>query len=241
MKIPKKSLSQNFIKDKNICKKIVKLTKIRNKTIVEIGPGYGFLTDVILSEKPKLLYLIEKDNALSNYLKNKYKNNKSIIILNQDILHVNFDKFTDINIISNLPYNVGTKVILKLFKYSSKINEMIFMIQKEVAEKFDYNKFKLNKYKFLNKLISNYKVCFKVPPTVFYPKPKIDSMIVKFKLKKKIIDWEKAEKFCLKIFKNKRKKINNNIEISKSNLKNIKNKRVDEISINQLINIYYSF
>ena len=71
MQEPKKSLSQNFIKDKNICKKIIKQTNINNRNIIEIGPGYGYLTDVILEEKPTFLYLIEKDYNLFKYLKNK--------------------------------------------------------------------------------------------------------------------------------------------------------------------------
>ena len=65
MKKAKKSLSQNFLKDKNICKKIVQLADITNKSFVlEIGPGYGFMTDEIINKKPKKLYLIEKDNNI---------------------------------------------------------------------------------------------------------------------------------------------------------------------------------
>ena len=68
---PKKSLSQNFLIDKNICNKIISQVTIKNKIIIEIGPGKGALTDIILSQKPKKLYLIEKDNALSKELKKK--------------------------------------------------------------------------------------------------------------------------------------------------------------------------
>ena len=67
MLIPKKSLGQNFLIDKNICKKIVNLTMVKNKNILEIGPGYGFMTDEILFRKPKL-YLIEKDEVIFKYL-----------------------------------------------------------------------------------------------------------------------------------------------------------------------------
>ena len=68
MKKAKKSLSQNFLTDKNITKKIIKQSKIKDQFIIEIGPGYGFLTDFIIKERPKKLILIEKDNALSNNL-----------------------------------------------------------------------------------------------------------------------------------------------------------------------------
>ena len=87
----------------------------------------------------------------------------------------------------------------------------------------------------------DYEECFKVPPNVFYPKPKIDSTVVKFKFKKKLADLNKANMFSNLIFKNKRKKINNNLKIKEKNLQIIANKRVDEISISQLISIYNSF
>ena len=74
MKFTKKSLGQNFLKDKNIIKKIVNITNIKNRNIVEIGPGNGALTDEILKLKPKSLILIEKDYNLFKELKSKYKN-----------------------------------------------------------------------------------------------------------------------------------------------------------------------
>ena len=154
---PKKSLSQNFLIDKNICNKIISQTTIKNKIIIEIGPGDGSLTEVILSQKPKKLYLIEKDNILSRELSNKYKKYDKIKIYNLDILDFNLSNFKDIIIISNLPYNVSTKIILYLFNYNNIINEMILMIQKEVAIKFDYNLPKMNKYKLYTKVTSIFK------------------------------------------------------------------------------------
>ena len=59
----KKSLSQNFLKDKNISRKITKLAKVKDNIVLEIGPGYGFMTDNILESKPKKLYIIEKDKT----------------------------------------------------------------------------------------------------------------------------------------------------------------------------------
>ena len=110
----KKSLSQNFLIDKNISKKIIKEIKIKNQLIIEIGPGYGFLTDYILKEKPKKLILIEKDNILFKFLKDKYKNFNEVKIINKDILKVNLINYKKSIIISNLPYNISTKIILDL-------------------------------------------------------------------------------------------------------------------------------
>ena len=238
----KKSLSQNFLTDKNICKKIIDLTNIKNKEIIEIGPGYGFLTDFIIKQQPKKIILIEKDNEIFNFLTKKYEKIKNITIINKDVLRHDFKNYKNIIIIANLPYNISTKIILKLFKNHDYINEMIFMIQKEVAIKFDYNVGKLNKYKLLNKICCNYKKCFIVPSTVFKPKPKVESMIVKFILKKNLnIDWLKLEDFIKKIFKNKRKKISNNIKINSNPELSLLKKRIDEININDLLYIYNFF
>ncbi len=235
----KKSLSQNFLIDKNICNKIIDNTNIKDKIILEVGPGYGILTDIILQKNPKKIFLIEKDNTLVRYLNNKYKNNSKIIIIHNDILKYNFIYFKDIIIISNLPYNISTKIILYLFKFHKNILEMIFMIQKDVAIKFNYNLKNMNKYKFLTRIVSNYKICFDVSPKVFLPKPKVTSSVVKFKFKKKIYDLEKAIYFSKLIFKNVRKKINNNIQIKVPS--KIMNKRVNELSIDDLLFIYNNF
>ena len=162
MKKAKKSLSQNFLIDKNICKKIIKQTNLINKIVVEIGPGKGALTDYIINEKPKKIILIEKDNNLYRDLKEKYKSITNLKIYNDDILNFKFNNYNNLIFISNLPYNISTKVILYLFNYSKNIDQMIFMLQKEVAEKFDYNIRNMNKYKFFNKLICSYKRCFNI-------------------------------------------------------------------------------
>lgn len=240
MKIAKKSLSQNFLKDKNISKKILKQTNIKNKVVLEIGPGYGFLTDSILKNKPKKLLLIEKDRELVLYLKEKYKEIKNILIFEDDILNFNLNKFNNLIIISNLPYNISTKIVLYLFNYHKNIKEMIFMIQKEVAYKFDYNVKNMNKYKFLTKIVCHYSICFSVRPKVFFPVPKVDSSVIKFIFKKKNLNLNKAKIFSNLVFRNVRKKIYNNLKI-KYNNKNLLNKRVNELTINDLLIIYNSF
>jgi len=239
MKIPKKSLSQNFIKDKNICKKILRQTSIKNRIVLEIGPGYGFLTDFILLNNPQKLILIEKDNKIFKFLKNKYLNNKKIILIHEDILNYNFTGLEKLIIISNLPYNISSKIILRLFKNYNNISEMILMIQKEMALKFDYSLKKLNKYKFFCKIFSNYKRCFDVSPNVFFPRPKIQSTVVKFKIKNtNIINFDKVLEFSKKVFKNKRKKISNNLKLINFYEKDLLNKRIDEINIKEILRIY---
>tara|TARA_A100001015_G_scaffold161113_1_gene179082 strand:- start:3007 stop:3750 length:744 start_codon:yes stop_codon:yes gene_type:complete len=233
----KKSLSQNFLKDKNISKKITNLTQLKNMVVLEIGPGYGFMTDNILENKPKKLYIIEKDKSLITFLQKKYSDNKKVTIIEDDILKFNLNKFENLIIISNLPYNISTKIILYLFTYNKNILEMVFMIQKEVAEKFDYNIKKMNKYKFLTKIMAFYFRYFEVSPKVFVPQPKVKSTVVKFKFKKENIDIKKALFFSDLIFKNVRKKIYKNLNLEKTD-NHILNKRVNQLTIEELLWIY---
>lgn len=235
----KKSLSQNFLIDKNISKKIVKQVNIYKRIVIEIGPGYGFMTNHILENNPKRLILIEKDNNLVKYLKKKYKDNDKIEIIEKDIINFNLSNYKNLIIISNLPYNMSTKIILHLFNFNKNISEMVLMLQKEVAEKFNYKLPKMNKYKFLTKIFSTYKICFNVSPNVFFPKPKVESSIVKFKLINENINISKVQTFSSLIFKNVRKKIGNNVSIQRSS--NLLDKRVDKLTIKELLNIYYFF
>ena len=119
MRYAKKSLGQNYLTDLNIVKKIVNLTKICNKNILEIGPGKGALTDEILKYKPKSLMLIEKDDNLSEELRSKYANNKKITIYNKDILKFDFEEKVKENsiIFGNLPYNISSQILVKIIKF----------------------------------------------------------------------------------------------------------------------------
>ncbi len=241
MIIPKKSLGQNFLIDKNIIIKIINLLKIKNKIVVEIGPGLGQLTKELIKKKPKKLIIIEKDEKLYLDLCLKFNKEKNIKIINKDILKFDFNHLNKAIIVSNLPYNLSTKIILKLLKLNKNIDEMFFMIQKELSEKMNYRNGKINKYKFLTQLSSKYKVYFKVSSNVFYPKPKVQSAVVGFKLKKTLIDWKKLELFINMVFNNNRKKIKNKITINQKYLKKYNDKRVEELNFFELVKIYKFF
>ena len=122
---PKKSLSQNFLIDKNVAQKIVRLLSIKDNNIIEIGPGKGALTFEILKMKPKKLILIEKDDYLCQLLEKKLNNKKNILILNQDFLDYKNYFNEKYQVISNLPYNVSVKIILKLLKDKKYYSNLI--------------------------------------------------------------------------------------------------------------------
>ena len=133
------------------------------------------------------------------------------------------------------------KVIFYLFTFYKNIDEMVLMVQKEVAIKFDYQIISMNKYKFYSKLFSNYQRCFEVSSKVFKPKPKVQSTVVKFKINKNNINIIKAKEFSDKIFKNKRKKISNKLKINKLAKNQLMEKRIDKLSIEELLYIYNLF
>ena len=115
------------------------------------------------------------------------------------------------------------------------------MIQKELAEKFDYRKKKMNKYKFIIKVCANYKMLFNVSNKVFYPKPKVKSKVVEFELKNIKVNQSKLLKFTNNIFKNRRKKLKNKIKNSFLIDQKILSKRVEDLSFNELLKIYDFF
>ena len=140
MSFSKKSLGQNFLKDKNIIKKTVNLVEVKNKNIIEIGPGKGALTDEILIKGPRSLILIEKDQNLSKILKIKYSDNKVVKVYHDDILKINLEKIINNKsiIFGNLPYNISSQILIKLIKLNNlekKISDLIFMFQKELGQK----------------------------------------------------------------------------------------------------------
>lgn len=241
---PKKSLSQNFLIDKNVAQKIVRLLSIKDNNIIEIGPGKGALTFEILKMKPKKLILIEKDDYLCQLLEKKLNNKKNILILNQDFLDYKNYFNEKYQVISNLPYNVSVKIILKLLKDKKYYSNLILMVQKEVAMKMNYHSnFKNNLLNFIIEILSDYKIMFNVSNNVFFPKPKINSTIIHIKPKKLEIDFLKFYKFSRKIFSKKRKKISNIIDINQSLLsnKNLLNLRAEDIKSSDLFKLFNLF
>ena len=228
----KKSLGQNFLIDNNIISKIINLKNIKNKDIVEIGPGNGALTKKILEKKPKTLTLIEKDNKLLDELKIKYKNQKLISYHNEDILKIDIQKIVNNNsiIFGNLPYNISSQILVKLIKFQKwppLYTDLILMFQKEVAEKIVGKSY--GRLSIIANLRLNIKKKFDVSANCFFPKPKVTSTVIHFRPIKKI-NYEikninNLEYITNVFFSNKRKMINKNIKkiFTQDQIKNFKN------------------
>ena len=234
MNYAKKSLGQNFLIDNNIIKKITNLIKIKDRNIIEIGPGKGALTNEILKREPKTLTLIEKDSILAKELKLKYFLNKNIKVYNFDILKINVEKLTFKNtaFFGNLPYNISSQILVKILKFKKwppNYNDLIFMFQKELGEKI-IGEFNTKNYGRLS-ILTNYKLNiikkFFVSSNCFFPKPKVTSMVIHFKPKLRktsnIKDLISLEKTTNIFFSNKRKMVNKSIKkiLSISEIKQI--------------------
>ena len=211
----KKSLGQNFLVDRNILEKIVNVTQITDKTILEVGPGTGNLTSFILKKKPKKIFVVEKDENLANHLEETFKN--QITIINDDILKINESSLFEskVTVFGNLPYNISTEILSKWITNSTEdlwFNSLILMFQKEVADRI-IAKFNTSNYGRLS-IISNWKLNVEkicdIKPDSFSPRPKIDSSLLFFSPKKnffKIKDAKNLEKVTRIFFNHRRKMI----------------------------------
>ena len=223
MKFAKKSLGQNFLIDKNVIKKIINIVDIRNKNIIEIGPGTGALTEVILKNNPKSLMLIEKDNSLFKNLILKFSHNNTLKLYNDDILNINIEKLIkeETVIFGNLPYNISSQILVKFLKFKDwppKFSDLVLMFQKELADKIT-GEYLTTHYGRLS-IISNYRLKvykkFNISANCFIPKPKVTSTLLHFRpIKKdkfKIKNINNLEKVTNILFSGRRKMVNKNIK-----------------------------
>jgi 16S rRNA (adenine1518-N6/adenine1519-N6)-dimethyltransferase len=210
----KRSLGQNFLIDQSIIEKIVNLVDIKDKEILEVGPGTGNLTSEILRNNPKKLYLVEKDNQLSKFLNDKFDN--QITLFNDDIL--NFDEQSlsrnRITVFGNLPYNISTEILCKwIINLKSNFcwfNQLILMFQKEVADRIvsDFNTSTYGRLAILTNWRLKVKKICDIGPECFSPRPKIDSSVLYFVPKNnfiKIKDPKNIEKVSRVFFSHRRK------------------------------------
>jgi len=227
----KKSLGQNFLQDRNVLENIVEAAVIENKNILEIGPGTGNLTSLIIRKKPKKFLAIEKDTELSSMLSQTYK--EQITIINDDILNIDENSLLNekLTVFGNLPYNISTEILSKWIlnlKDNFWFDALVLMFQKEVADRI-IAKFNTSNYGRLS-ILSNWKLNVKkicdIKPESFFPKPKIDSSLLLFYPKQdfyKIKDPKNLEIITRTFFSHRRKMLkkpfnqifNGNIDILK--------------------------
>ena len=209
----KKSLGQNFLIDREVLEQIVSITDIANKEVLEIGPGSGNLTTYILKQKPKKLYVVEKDDNLAILLKEKF--DTEIEIINDDILKVSEDKISEqkLSVFGNLPYNISTEILSKwILNIGSNFwfESLVLMFQKEVADRIisEFNNSKYGRLSILSNWKLNVKKIIDIKPQSFSPRPKIDSSLLLFTPKENFFglkDPKNLEKITRIFFSQRRK------------------------------------
>ena len=218
----KKNLGQNFLQDKNIIDKIVNAPDYGdNNLVIEIGPGAGALTKELLKKVDRAI-LYEVDTRLEKILNKELSTFVNYELIFDDFLNRDVNKdiskydFDNLYIVANLPYYITTPIITKIINDEIPTNEIVIMIQKEVADRFsakpgskEYGQITV----FLNYFFDIDNVC-NVSKNCFFPKPKVDSAVIKMKRKESndyIKNFDVFNKLVKDSFRFKRKTIKNNL------------------------------
>ena len=230
----KKSLGQNFLIDKNVINKILSIETLKNQNVIEIGPGSGNLTKLIIQKGIKKILAIEKDERFYELLKKEFVNNKKIHLECMDILKkdLNNTDLKNVIVFGNLPYNISTQILanfINLKKWPPFYKKIIFMFQKEVADRI-LAKSKTKQYGRLT-ILANYRLdivkSFNISKNSFFPVPAVDSKVIVFKpklnIRYRINNIKNLEHITNIFFSGKRKMINkalarifkNHISVSK--------------------------
>ena len=218
----KKNLGQNFLQDKNIIDKIVNAPDYGdNNLVIEIGPGAGALTKELLKKVDRAI-LYEVDTRLEKILNKELSTFVNYELIFDDFLNRDVNKdiseydFDNLYIVANLPYYITTPIITKIINDKIPTNEIVIMIQKEVADRFsakpgskEYGQITV----FLNYFFDIDNVC-NVSKNCFFPKPKVDSAVIKMKRKESndyIKNFDVFNRLVKDSFRFKRKTIKNNL------------------------------
>lgn len=184
-----KGLGQNFLIDGNIVRKIREKSGItKDDTVLEIGPGFGTLTEeLVLTAKE--VFAIELDQRLFPILKENFSSYENLHLIEGDVLKLDLDEILggkkDVKVVANLPYYITTPIISKFIESKLPIESLTFMVQKEVGDRMvaregtkDFGSLSL-----FIQYYSEAEIVAKVPSTSFMPRPKVDSVVVRMRVR----------------------------------------------------------
>ncbi|MDP2682628.1 MAG: 16S rRNA (adenine(1518)-N(6)/adenine(1519)-N(6))-dimethyltransferase RsmA [Deltaproteobacteria bacterium] len=187
--LPRKRFSQNFLTDKNVAIRIIECLGLsEGDTVIEIGPGLGILTEGLLGSGARVI-AIEIDRDLAGKLRERFRDCSNLEIISADALKISYKELAAqhnkrLKLVSNLPYNISTPIIFKLLEEREIFSMFLFMLQKEVAQRI-VSPSDTKEYGILSvmvQLLADVKLEFDVPPSSFYPIPKVNSSVVRFNI-----------------------------------------------------------
>ncbi len=217
----KKGLGQNFLTDSTVLDKTVEAAEIENG-VLEIGPGFGVLT-YALAETGKKVVAVEVDERLLPVLEETLSEFNNAEVVHQDILKTDIkelikEKFGDnkISIAANLPYYITTPIITRLLELRLPVNNMVFMVQKEVAERIAAKKSRdVGAISLYCQYFAEPEIICSVPAGSFYPPPKVDSAVLRLRMldepRVKVEDEELLFKVIRASFGQRRKTLANGL------------------------------
>lgn len=222
-KFAKRSLGQNFLSDLSVINRIVEeVVPQPGNTIVEIGPGRGALTAPLIDSGARVI-AIELDDALSEALVDRFADRENFYLVTADALAVDFGELiapaTTARVVANLPYNISTAIIQRLFEQSAFITDMTLMLQREVVDRISAGPDDPERG-FLSVLVEAHAVCeklFDVPPAAFRPAPKVLSSVARLTIRESVpgdVDEAVLWKLVGAGFQQRRKTILNNLKSS---------------------------
>jgi len=257
----KKKYGQNFLTDETeILNKIMDVSKVtENDEVIEIGPGEGALTELLLKHSKKVT-CFEIDRDLEKILRRKFDNNPKFKLVMGDVLEADFNKENvgnNVKVVANIPYYITSPIINKLIDNRDRVDEMYLMVQKEVAERVCA---KSGKERSILTLAVEYfgeaNYLFTIPKEFFTPVPKVDSAFMSIVLRKdrkyeNLCSEELFFRYVKAAFSNKRKNLSNNftsLRFSKPEIAEVlggvdidPKRRAETLSIDEFITLTKKF
>lgn len=243
---PKKALGQHFLTDLNIARNIVDAMSDDVNVIVEVGAGMGVLTQYIIEDNLEKLRVVEIDTESIEYLKNAFPQLGEHLIhgdfLRTDLSHFASEK---IGVIGNFPYNISSQIFFQVLKYRNQVDEVVGMIQKEVAERLAAGPGSKT-YGILSVLLQAWydiEYLFTVHENVFNPPPKVKSAVIRMR-RNGVTQLDCDEKLFVKVvkqaFNQRRKTMRNSLRslIPQEIIQDeVFNKRPEQLSVAEFVEL----
>jgi 16S rRNA (adenine1518-N6/adenine1519-N6)-dimethyltransferase len=217
----KPKLGQNFLVDDHARHRIADaLGDISQRTIVEIGPGRGAITEILATRSARLI-AVELDRTLAAELRFRFRDHTNVEIVEADVLTVDLASFADqVDVIGNLPYNITSDILLHLFSAAPKLRRAVLMMQREVGERVaaapgvrDYGLLSAT-----TQMYAEVEHLFTLPPSAFSPPPDVYSSVLRLHFRPRFeelgVDPAGFDRFLKQAFAQKRKTLRNNLQFA---------------------------